>query len=229
VNEVKKKIIIIVIVVLVVAAGSVFGINILVRNSRYVTTDNANLAAPLISVSSLSAGQITGVEANIGDRVEKYQVVAEIGSPRFSDSAAKQGFQATPCSQTTIEAPVSGYVAAVWTYPGAVLAAGSPIVTLFDDSKIWVTANLDENDIKDVRPGQDAEVTIDCLGGAVLKGKVQAISPATASSFSLLPSSNSSANFTKVGQVIPVRISLNDIKGLSLIPGSSVEVKISIK
>jgi multidrug resistance efflux pump len=215
----KRKLIIILVVVLVVAGGAVFGINLIVQNSRFVTSDNANLGAPLIQVSSLSAGQPTGVKVGIGDRVEKSQVIA----------VSRQGLQASPSNTASIEAPLAGYVAAVWTYSGAMVGAGTPIVTLFDDSNIWVTANIDENKIMEVRPGQEVEVTVDCIGGKVLKGKVQGISPATSASFSLLPSGNSSANFTKVGQVIPVRIALENAGNLSLIPGSSVEVKIFIK
>jgi multidrug resistance efflux pump len=217
------------IAIVVVAAAAALGIGLYVQGSRYVTTENANMGAPLISVSSLSGGQIVSVSVGIGDRVQQQQEVAEIATPRYSDSGSRQGFSATPGSRASIEAPVSGYVAAVWTYPGAVIGAGSPIVTLFDDSSIWVTANINENKIKDVRPGQVVDVTVDCLGGATLKGKVQGISHATASSFSLLPSGSSSASFTKVAQVVPVRITLDNTAGLSLIPGSSVEVRIHIK
>jgi multidrug resistance efflux pump len=124
---------------------------------------------------------------------------------------------------------VTGYVAAIWTYPGAMVGAGTQMITLFDDSNIWVTANIDENDIVNIRPGQAAEVSVDSLGGKVLKGKVQGIVPATASSFSMLPSSNTSANFTKVSQVVPVRIILENTSGLALIPGGSAEVKIRVK
>jgi multidrug resistance efflux pump len=217
------------IAIVVVAAGAALGIGLYVQGSRYVTTENANMGAPLISVSSLSGGQIVSVSVGIGDRVQQQQEVAEIATPRYSDSGSRQGFSATPGSRASIEAPVSGYVAAVWTYPGAVIGAGSPIVTLFDDSSIWVTANVNENKIKDVRPGQVVDVTVDCLGGAKLKGRVEGISHATASSFSLLPSGSSSASFTKVAQVVPVRITLDNTAGLSLIPGSSVEVRIHIK
>ena len=217
------------IAIVVVAAGAALGITLYLQGSRYVTTENANIGAPLISVSSLSGGQIVSVSVGIGDRVQQQQEVAEIATPRYSDTGSRQGFSATPGSRASIEAPVSGYVAAVWTYPGAVIGAGSPIVTLFDDSNIWVTANINENKIKDVRPGQVVEVTVDCLGGATLKGKVEGISHATASSFSLLPSGSSSASFSKVAQVVPVRITLDNTAGLSLIPGSSVEVKIRTK
>jgi multidrug resistance efflux pump len=224
-----KKIIIIVAAVVVVAGGAIFGYNMWQQGSRYVTTDNASIGAPLISVSSLASGQVVNVNVGIGDRVGQKQSVAEVAPPRFSDNVSRQGFNATPGSGTIVEAPVTGYVAAVWTYPGAIISAGSPIVTLFDDSKIWVTANIDENKINDIRPGQIAEVTVDSLGGAILKGKVQGITPATASSFSLLPAGNTSANFTKVSQVVAVRIALDNTDGLALIPGSSVEVKIAVK
>jgi|WetSurMetagenome_2_1015567.scaffolds.fasta_scaffold184779_2 multidrug resistance efflux pump len=222
----KRKIIIIIAIIVVVGVGGFFGINTLLQGSRYLSTDNATIGAPLISVSSLSAGQVINVDVGIGDRIQQQQPIAEVGSPRFSDSTARQGFSAVPGSGTAIESPVAGYVAAVWTYSGAIIGAGSPIITLFDDSKVWVTANIDENKISRVRPGQTADITVDSLGGIVLKGKVQAITPATSSSFSLLPSGNNTANFTKVSQIIPVRITLEDTDGLALIPGSSVEVKI---
>jgi multidrug resistance efflux pump len=225
----KRRIIIIIAVIVVIGVGGFFGINTLLQGSRYISTDNATIGAPLISVSSLAAGQVINVEVGIGDRVQQQQAVAEVGTPRFSDSAARQGLNAVPGSGTAIESPIAGYVAAVWTYPGAIVGAGSPVVTLFDDSKIWVTANIDENKISKVRPGQTADITVDSLGGIVLKGKVQSITPATASSFSLLPAGNNTANFTKVSQVVPVRITLDNADGLALIPGSSVEVKISIK
>jgi multidrug resistance efflux pump len=225
----KRKIIILIIVIIVVAGGGTYGINAWIQSMNYITTNNANIGAPLISISSLSAGQVINVGIGIGDRVQPQQVIAEVGTPRFSDIASRQGFSAIPGSGTTVEAPVAGYVAAVWTYPGAVIGAGSPIVTLFDDSKVWVTANIDENKINSIRPGQTVEVTVDSLGGKVLTGKVQGISPATAGSFSLLPSGNTSANFTKVSQVVPVRITLDNADGLALIPGSSVEVKIQVK
>lgn len=225
----KRKISIIVIAIVIVAGGAVFGIHLWQQSSRYVTTDNANISAPLISVGSLTDGQVLDVNVNIGDRVIQQQTIAEVGTPQFSDTGAHQGFSATPGSGTAVEAPVSGYVAAVWTYSGAIVGPGSPIVTLFDDSNIWVTANIDENKISSVHPGQEVDVTVDSLGGRVIKGKVEGIAPATASNFSLLPASNTSANFTKVSQVVPVKINLDNTGGIALIPGSSVEVKIAVK
>ena len=224
-----RKLVIIVVALILVAGAAYYGINLWRQGSQYISTDNAVISAPLISVSSLSPGQIIKVNVGIGDRVGARQEVAEVGTPRFADNLTRQGFQATPGTGAPVECPVAGYVAAVWTYPGAIIGSGSPIITLFDDSKIWVTANINENKIQDVHPGQGVEVTVDCLGGKVIRGKVQGIAPATAGSFSLLPAGNTSASFTKVSQVIPVRINLDNTADLSLIPGSSVEVKINTR
>ena len=214
VRAMRHKVIVSVIIV-VILGWAAYGVISWHQGSQYVTTDNAYIDAPLISVSSLTVAQVISVNVDIGDRVERQQAVAKIGTPPFSSSSWTQG----------MVAPVSGYVVAVWTYPGAIVEPGSPIVTLFDDSNIWVMANIDENKIRSVRPGQEVEVTVDSLGGAVIKGKVQGISPATANFF-LLPQQNSAGSFSKVAQLVPVKITLENTDGLRLIPGGSVEVKI---
>jgi multidrug resistance efflux pump len=214
VRAMRHKVIVSVIIIFILGWAA-YGVISWHQGSQYVTTDNAYIDAPLISVSSLAVGQIISVNVDIGDRVKRQQAVAEIGTPPFSSSSSIQG----------VAAPVSGYVVAVWTHPGAIVEPGSQIVTLFDDSNIWVMANIDENKIQSVRPGQEVEVTVDSLGGAVIKGKVQGISPATANFF-LLPQQSSSGSFSKVAQVVPVKITLEKTDGLRLIPGSSVEVKI---
>jgi multidrug resistance efflux pump len=224
-----RRIVILVVVIIIVLGGAAFGVNLWLQGSRYVTTDNARISAPLISVNALAAGQIISVNVDVGDRVNQLQSVAQVGTPRFSDSAGRQGYSAIPSSETPIQAPVAGYVAAVWTYAGAVIGPGTPIVTLFDDSNVWVTANIEETKINNVRPGQEVEVIVDSLGGTMLKGKVEGISPSTSSNFSLLPQSNTTGNYIKVAQVIPVKITLDNLEGLALIPGGSVEVKILVK
>ncbi len=220
----RNRIIVLTIILLILGAAA-YGANLWYQNSQYVATDNARISAPLIAVSTLAAGQIISLNVDVGSRVELGQSVAEVGAPRLSNSTTMQGFQPAPAKGNAVEAPISGFVAAVWTYPGAMVSPGTPIVTLFDTSNIWVSANIDEAKINRVRPGQTVEVTVDSLG-VTLTGKVQGISPATAANFSLLPQSNTDANFIKVGQAVPVKITLEKADGLLLIPGSSVEVKI---
>src|SRR5262249_40610838 len=74
---------------------------------------------------------------------------------------------------------------------------------------IWVTANFKETQLKNVRPGQRATISVDALGGQTLKGKVDSIAGATGARFSLLPPENATGNYVKVVQRIPVKIVLD--------------------
>ncbi len=217
------------IIAVLAIGGGIFGVSMWYQGSHYVSTDNASVAAPLIPVTTLSAGQIIKLNVDVGARVQQKQSLAEIGAPQFYDATSRQGLKATPASSNPVESPVSGYVAAVWTYNGATVSPGVPIVTLFDDSNVWISANIDEGQIGKVHPGQQVEVRVDSLPGTVLQGKVEAIAPATAANFSLLPSQNATANFIKVAQMVPVKISIEKTDGVLLIPGGSAEVKIFIR
>jgi multidrug resistance efflux pump len=217
------------IVVLVVLLGGIaLGVYLWHESTTYVSTDNARFAAPMISVSALSACQVISMDVDNGSYVERGQRIATVGQPRPDNIVDRQGFKEIPMGRAGIESPVSGYVAAVWTYPGALLGAGSPLVTIYDNSDTWVSANISETELHRIEPGQVVEISVDSLGGLKLKGKVIGISAATAATFSLLPQNNTTGNFIKVVQVVPVKISVEDQGGHVLVPGTSVEVKIKV-
>ena len=83
--------------------------------------------------------------------------------------------------------------------------AGNPIAYAYNLDDLYITANVDEKDISDVEKGNDVDVDIDGQKASI-KGKVEQVGEATAASFSLMPSSNSDGNYTKVSQVVPVKI-----------------------
>jgi multidrug resistance efflux pump len=108
-----------------------------------------------------------------------------------------------------------------------VQVAGQPILTVIDPNALWVQANVDETQVGRVRPGQPVEVSVDTLG-QTLPGRVVAVGRATAATFSLIPQNNTAGNFTKVTQLLPVKIAV-DYGQLPLILGSSVEVRIQVQ
>ena len=114
-------------------------------------------------------------------------------------------------SYTIIKAPIDGVTAKVDQLEvGDYINASVPVFSLMSDKDIWVEANFKETDLTYMRPGQDADITVDTYPGKTFHGKVVSLSAGTGSSFSLLPPENASGNWVKVVQRLPVRISIED-------------------
>jgi membrane fusion protein, multidrug efflux system len=110
-------------------------------------------------------------------------------------------------SHTVIHAPFSGVVTQVESLqPGMYLAAATAAFGLVSDERIWIEANPKETELTHVKPGDAVEVSVDTYPGRSWKGQVEAISPNSGSEFSVLPAQNTSGNWVKVVQRIPVRI-----------------------
>jgi membrane fusion protein (multidrug efflux system) len=104
----------------------------------------------------------------------------------------------------------------------------SPILPFQSVSNIWVIANYKETQMTNIRVGQTARVTVDAFPDLVLSGHVDSWSPGTGSTFALLAPDNSTGNFTKVVQRMPVKIVLDADPALGTLvrPGMSVEATI---
>ena len=137
------------------------------------------------------------------------------------------GFRDVQDQLTEVIAPRSGVIAARWAKKGDTLPAGQPIVTLMDQRRVWIEANIDEKKIERVRPGQAVEIEIVGRDGK-LTGKVETVSPVTASTLVSSRDRGLSGSSRRLAQVIPVKISLDE-DNLSLIPGSSAEISIWVR
>jgi membrane fusion protein (multidrug efflux system) len=131
-------------------------------------------------------------------------------------------------SYTTVRAPLDGIVTKVEQLQvGDYINAVTPQFALVSQKDMWVEANFKETDLAHMRPGQRATITIDAFPGAAFTGKVQSTSPGTGSSFSLLPPENSSGNWVKVVQRLPVRLSFDPGQAdVPLAAGMSVVAKV---
>ncbi|TPN84161.1 HlyD family secretion protein [Mesorhizobium sp. CU2] len=117
-------------------------------------------------------------------------------------------------NDATVKAPFDGIVTNVDALQvGKYLPASQPAFALVSSTDIWIAAEPKETELTYVRPGQKATITIDGYPGAVWHGTVGSISPASSSSFSLLPAQNTSGNWVKVVQRIPMRVTINDPDG----------------
>ncbi len=199
--------------------------------THYVWTDNAQISGSIIQVGALNAGQVSAVLTDVGQRVTEGQVIARVSVPEpvaaTAGGTAKLGFTNTENQLADVKSPLSGIVVARMADPGSTVAPGQPIIAVVDPTRLYVTANVNETDVDRIHVGQPVDVTVDSLG-VVLPGRVEAITPASAASFSLIPQQNSTGNYTKVIQVVPVKISV-DYGNLPLIVGTSVEVNIHVQ
>lgn len=128
-------------------------------------------------------------------------------TPQYAQAKSQVDEYERQLDHTVVHAPFSGTVTNVdATQPGMYLAAASAAFGLISDERVWVEANPKETELTFVKPGDSVEVTVDSYPGRVWHGSVESIAPASASEFSILPAQNSSGNWVKVVQRLPVRI-----------------------
>jgi membrane fusion protein (multidrug efflux system) len=125
---------------------------------------------------------------------------------------------------TRIAAPIDGMVSERGVRAGQYVHDGTQVISVVPLKNVWAVANYKETQLTHVKIGQRAEITVDTFPGVVIMGRVDSVSPASGSQFTLLPPDNATGNFTKVVQRIPVKITLDPDHPLvgRLRPGMSV-------
>ena len=150
-------------------------------------------------------------------------------------SSARLNVIKTQLDNTIITSPMDGVIGKRWVLVGDIVQPGQPIFTMFDLRNVWVTADLEETKLGEIKNGDKAEISVDAYPEQNFAGEVYLIGSNTASQFSLMPPANASGNFTKVTQRVPVKISIYPVDGsgdpvnkkdIKLLPGMSVEIKI---
>lgn len=147
--------------------------------------------------------QLAGVAAHLdgqpGESIER--------NPKYLEARAQRDEAQRQLDHTVVRAPFTGVVTGVAaTAPGRFLPASTPAFYLVGTERTWVEATPKETELTYVRVGQPAVVKVDTYPGASWRGVVESISPAAAQEFSLLPAQNTSGNWVKVVQRIPLRI-----------------------
>jgi multidrug resistance efflux pump len=193
-------------------------------NYTFYRTDDAQLTAKIINVSAPMAGTLSTLNVKLGDTVTQGQAIGTItGAPTAGANGATGN-----APTLNITSPLSGKIVQVPTVEGQLVSPGLPIATVTDNA-ITVTAYVDESAISNVSVGQSVDIHVDAFSDTTFTGHVQQIVQATAGQFSLLPNQDpTSSNFTKVGQRVPVIISLDGNGSKNILPGMSVSVTIHI-
>jgi membrane fusion protein (multidrug efflux system) len=115
-------------------------------------------------------------------------------------------------SQSIVYAKQSGLVGQMNIEKGEYVNIGNVLFVIIDEEKSWVEVNLKETDLTNVSLGQPAVFMADSYPGLKWKGTVESLSPATGAVFSILPPQNSSGNWVKVVQRVPIKLSIKTLK-----------------
>ena len=113
-------------------------------------------------------------------------------------------------SYTKLYAPDSGRITRKSVEPGAYVQVGQTLFSIVPD-RVWVVANFKETQLRHMRPGQPAKVTVDAYPDRVFEGHVDSIQSGSGAAFSLLPPENATGNYVKVVQRVPVKIVIDEV------------------
>ena len=208
--------------ILAIAAGIGYWIY---NNYLYYTTDDALITGNTANISSPGTGQLT-LNVKLGDSVGEHQAIGTITPVSTNTTNTTTSLN---INQVDVSSPIKGIVIQVFATGGQFVTPGTPLVEVANLDNPTITAYVDESTINNVKLGQQVDVHIDAYSGTTYSGSVQQIVQSTAGQFSLLPTTDyADGNFTKVGQRIPVIISLDGNGGNDLVPGMSAEVTIHI-
>ena len=115
--------------------------------------------------------------------------------------------------QSIILAKQDGIIAKLNLEEGEYIDVGKILFAIVDEKKAWLEANLKETELTNIKVGQSAFFTPDTYPNSSWSAQVESISPATGAEFSILPPQNSSGNWVKVVQRIPVKLSISNLEG----------------
>ncbi|MBV8513080.1 MAG: HlyD family secretion protein [Xanthobacteraceae bacterium] len=169
--------------------------------------------------------QLAAITANLGGDPN----MAVEQHPRYRDAVAQRDEAARQLNHTIVKAPFAGVVTNVPAVaPGKYLQSSVTAFYLVATDHVWVDSNPKETQLTYVRAGQPVTISVDTYPDLAWHGTVESISPAAAQEFQLLPAQNTSGNWVKVVQRIPmrVRVDTSDAKLPPLRAGMSVEVDV---
>lgn len=183
------------------------------QGSQYFATDNAKVTAELYKLYPPTPGKLVRLDFSVGAYVDANEVIARIENGPY------------------IRSPINGQIVDCDVIVNEVLPTTAVVAVIADTDNIYINANIEETDILKIKEGQEAEVSLDALGGRKLAGHVIQVGHVTQSALSgNVTSYTTSGTYTKVTQLLPVRIELDENNAsLDKIIGTNATVRIKIK
>nr|WP_207198857.1 MULTISPECIES: HlyD family efflux transporter periplasmic adaptor subunit [unclassified Peribacillus] len=183
------------------------------ESTNFIKTDEAKVTGDLYTIVAPASGKLTDWDLKEGDIVSKDNKVAKV--------ATVEGDQ-------TVKTSAPGTVVKTQVLEDQLVQAGQTLAQTINMEELSITANIEENKLKNIEKGDSVDIIIDGDPDTVFEGTLEQIGYATTSVFSVMGNQNSSGNYTKVTQKVPVTISIKAPSD-KVLPGMNAEVKISTK
>ncbi|WP_374950121.1 HlyD family secretion protein [Mucilaginibacter sp.] len=183
-----------------------------IRRFKNLIKEEAITGSDLESVQSRYDVSVSDYSASENNLKTSYAKIAELKSRRallaadFKKKTAELELARINQAYTVIVAPYTGRMGKKTILEGQQIQPGQPLVSIVNEKDKWVTANFKETQVSGMHIGQEVEIRLDAIDNKVYKGVIEAIAASTGAKFSLLPPDNSTGNFVKIVQRVPVKI-----------------------
>ena len=199
-----------------------------------VAQAKARLDSARTGISS-SGGQLTTAQGRLlaaetgPQQIAAARAVVATAEARVQQAQAALDLAELNLSYATVKAPRAGVVSRRNVELGQMVGPDRPLLALVPPDDVWVVANFKESQVAEMKPSQRVLVKVDAYGRRTFAAHVDSLAGAAGSRFALLPPDNSSGNFVKVVQRIPVLVRFDGDPGVTLRPGMSAEVTVYTK
>jgi multidrug resistance efflux pump len=209
-RKINKQMIIAIVIVVVLAGLGIAGYFIY-QGNFYYQTDNAKVDTMIYQLTAHASGRLEKMYVIQGEEVTAGQVLARVQN------------------NSLIRSPIDGMVIDVKMEKGDYVTPSDVIVVVAKTSDIYITANVEETNILKIHTGQSVSVSLDAYGRS-FAGYVEAVNTVTSTKLSGSATSfTTSGTYTKVTQLLPVKIKLIDNIDLADIIGTNATVKIRVR
>lgn len=182
------------------------------QGSTYYKTDNAKVTADLRTVSPLASGRLVKLNVSEGSIVKANQVIGRLNSGAY------------------LRSPIDGEVVKLSVVLNQVISPSTTAAVVAQTGDIYVGANIEETGITKIKENQEVIVQLDAYSGKKFKGHIEEIGKVTQAALSGNATSyTTSGTYTKVTQLIPVKIVIDDDVELEGLIGTNSTVKIKVK
>ncbi len=199
------------ILALLIIIGGAIGYYFIWNASNSLTTDNAKVTAKFYAITPTGNGKLSKLTVHVGSAVKSNEIIGKVDNVGY------------------LRSPIDGEIVQANATVNQLVGPTTVAAVVADISDIYVQANVEETDIAKVKVGQIVKLKLDAYPGKTFQGFVREIDRTTQTAISgNTMSFSTSGTYTKVTQLIPVKIQITDVVDLQNLIGTNATVTIEL-